>query len=76
MKRRRLLDSLESSSRQPTHKGNHRQAADNAGSPSSEVSHDPAPTKNAPEDDGPKAQEKSKFEASEPYRAKKGDRFS
>lgn len=76
MKRRRLLDSLESSSRQPTHRENHRRAADNASSPSSEVSHDAAPTKNAPENHGPKAQEKSRFEASEPYRAKKGDRFS
>lgn len=76
MKRRRLSDSLESSSRPSNHKGNHRRAADNAGSPSTEASHDPAPTKHAPENDGPKAQEKSKYEASEPFRTKKGDRFS
>lgn len=70
MKRRRLSDSLESSSRQSNHKGNHHRAADNAGNPSSETS------QHGPENEGPKAQVKSKYEASEPYRHRKGDRFS
>ena len=76
MKRRRLSDSLEFSSRQSNHMGNHRRSADNAGSPNTEASHDLAPTKHALKNGGPKAQEKSKYEASEPFRAKRGDRFS
>jgi hypothetical protein len=49
---------------------------DSSGSPSQEASSDPAPTRHAPESEGQRVREKSKYEASEPYRAKKGDRFS
>ncbi len=49
---------------------------DHSGSPSSEANIDPAPTRHAPETDAQRIREKSKFEASEPYSARKGDRFS
>lgn len=49
---------------------------DLSGQPSQEASLDPAPTRHAPESDSQRVLEKSKYEASEPYRAKKGDRFS
>lgn len=49
---------------------------DDANKPSQEASHDPAPTRHAPEDELQKAREKSKYEAAEPYRSRKGDRFS
>lgn len=51
-------------------------SADHSGSPSQEATTDPAPTRHAPESEGQRVREKSKYEASEPYRAKKGDRFS
>ncbi|KAH7396425.1 hypothetical protein BKA66DRAFT_264064 [Pyrenochaeta sp. MPI-SDFR-AT-0127] len=46
------------------------------GNPSLEASQDPAPTRHAPEDEAQKAREKSKYEASDAYRSRKGDRFS
>ncbi|KAF2744909.1 hypothetical protein M011DRAFT_527977 [Sporormia fimetaria CBS 119925] len=46
------------------------------GSPSQEASMDPAPTRHAPEDEAQKMREKSKYEASDVYRSRKGDRFS
>ena len=49
---------------------------DHSGSPSQEAASDPAPTRHAPESEGQRVREKSKYEASEPYRARKGDRFS
>jgi lysyl-tRNA synthetase class I len=49
---------------------------DEAGDPSLEASQDPAPTRHAPEDEGQKVREKSKYEASDVYRSRKGDRFS
>jgi len=49
---------------------------DHAGSPSSEISEDAAPVGHAPVDSDQRVREKSKYEASEPYRSKKGDRFS
>jgi len=49
---------------------------DHAGSPSSEISEDAAPVGHAPVDNDQRMREKSKYEASEPYRSKKGDRFS
>ncbi|KAL9121567.1 MAG: hypothetical protein Q9187_001871 [Circinaria calcarea] len=78
MKRRRLIESLEhSGSTQPVHRRKELyRGADNASSPSTEASHDPAPTRHAPENAGQQANEKSKYEPSEPYRTKKGDRFS
>lgn len=50
--------------------------SDNSGSPSQEASSDPAPTSHAPDSEGQRVREKSKYEASEPFRARKGDRFS
>lgn len=49
---------------------------DSADNPSSEASTDPAPTRHAPYDDEQKVREKSKYSPTEPYRSKKGDRFS
>lgn len=44
--------------------------------PSREASADPAPTRHAPETEGQRVAEKSKYESSQPYKAPKGDRFS
>lgn len=49
---------------------------DEASHPSQEASMDPAPTRHAPEDEQQKMKEKSKYEASDVYRQKRGDRFS
>ncbi|KAF1847857.1 uncharacterized protein K460DRAFT_333294 [Cucurbitaria berberidis CBS 394.84] len=49
---------------------------DEDGNPSIQASQDPAATRHAPEDEAQKAREKSKYEASDVYRTRKGDRFS
>ena len=49
---------------------------DHAGSPSSEISEDAAPVGHAPVDGEQRIREKSKYEAAEPFRSKKGDRLS
>jgi Domain of unknown function (DUF4748) len=49
---------------------------DHAGNPSSEISEDMAPVGHAPENAEQRTREKSKYEAAEPYRSKKGNRFS
>jgi hypothetical protein len=49
---------------------------DYAGSPSAEASEDAAPVGHAPETEQQKIRERSKYEAAEPYRSRKGDRFS
>lgn len=46
------------------------------GNPSVQASQDPAPTRHAPSDEGQRVGEKSKYEASDVYRSRKGDRFS
>lgn len=51
-------------------------AADDVASPSSEASHDPAPTRHEPETEAEKVLEKSKYETAVPYRPPKGNRFS
>ena len=61
---------------QPPKKKKKDKSMDNAASSASEGSHHPAPTRLAPEHEVQKAIEKSKYEASVPYRSKKGDRFS
>lgn len=73
MRRQRLSESLEHS--HPPQSMPHR-GSDHAGSPSQEAGQDPAPTRHAPVTEKQRAKEKGKYEASEPYRAKKGDRFS
>ena len=88
-KRRRMQESLEYSPNVPTQpgtsssmggsakRGNGTPArSDHSGSPSQEAALDPAPTGHAPDTEGQRIVEKSKYEASEPFRAKKGDRFS
>ena len=75
MKRRRLSESLEFSAKKSAPKTHHRKA-DHAGSPSTEASHDPAPTGHLSNNGGLKAQDQSTYVAAVPYRAKKGDRFS
>jgi hypothetical protein len=50
--------------------------ADESGNPSMQASHDPAPTRHEPVDKEQRAREKSKYEASDVYRSRKGDRFS
>ncbi|KAL8793111.1 MAG: hypothetical protein Q9195_004317 [Heterodermia aff. obscurata] len=61
---------------QPPKKKKKGKNIEDSASPASEASHDPAPTRHAPEHEAPKEIEKSKYEASVPYRSKKGDRFS
>ena len=77
VKRRRIQAQLEYQA-PPTsaHQNDRSRASDYAGSPSQEASSDPAPTRHAPENEGQRVREKSKYEASAPFRAKKGDRFS
>lgn len=55
---------------------NNHKGLDHAGSPSSEISEDAAPVGHAPINNEQRMREKSKYEAAEPYRSKKGDRFS
>lgn len=76
LKRRRLTESLEYSAKTAPPKQHQHKSADHAGSPSMEASNDPAPTRHGRETDSHQEQEKSKYEASQPFRAKKGDRFS
>lgn len=82
-KRKQITEALEYSNRSPP--SNPRKNVnlnggppreDHSGSPSQEATSDPAPTRHAPESEGQRVREKSKYEATEPYRAKKGDRFS
>ncbi|KAL8757732.1 MAG: hypothetical protein Q9184_004127 [Pyrenodesmia sp. 2 TL-2023] len=75
MKRRRLSRPHEQNGPEVSSKG-HQRKADHAGSPSTEASHDPAPTNHSSDNYNAKAQSQSKYEAAVPYRAKKGDRFS
>jgi hypothetical protein len=48
---------------------------DPTGDPSREANIDPAPTRHAPETEAQRVGEKSKYEASEVWRSKKGDRL-
>jgi len=60
----------------PTSRTLNTKGLDHAGSPSSEISEDAAPVGHAPVDVDQRIQEKSKYEAAEPYRSKKGNRLS
>ncbi|KAJ5908559.1 hypothetical protein N7495_001241 [Penicillium taxi] len=51
-------------------------AVDDAASPSAEASHDPAATRHEPLTDKDRVLEKSKYEAAEPFRPPRGNRFS
>ncbi|QRD05119.1 hypothetical protein JI435_110350, partial [Parastagonospora nodorum SN15] len=50
--------------------------ADESGNPSVQANMDPAPTRHEPADAEARAREKSKYEAGDVYRSRKGDRFS
>ena len=56
--------------------GNGVNGLDHAGSPSSEASEDVAAVGHAPETLDQKMRERSKYEAAEPFRSRKGDRLS
>lgn len=77
-RRRRVQESLEYSATNSAKAGTNGGAprSDSSGSPSQEATLDPAPTRHAPDSEGQRVREKSKYEAAEPFRAKKGDRFS
>lgn len=49
---------------------------DHASNPSSEASEEAAPVGHAPINAEERLKDRSKYEAAEPYRSKKGDRFS
>lgn len=51
-------------------------AADDVASPSAEASHDPAATRHEPLTDNDRVLEKGKYEATEPFRPPRGNRFS
>lgn len=78
MKRRRLKYALDAEfyAKPPSLKQGHKKPHDYANSPSTEASHDPAPTEHPLENGGQKPQEESKYVAAKPYKSKKGDRFS
>jgi hypothetical protein len=79
-RRRRIQESLEYSAKFESPSGGKTNGgparSDSTGSPSQEATIDPAPTRHAPHTEGERVREKSKYETSEPFRAKKGDRFS
>lgn len=80
-KRKRQQEALEYSAKPGGYAGSGSNGgpakSDTAGSPSQEVSTtEPAPTGHAPESEGQRVREKSKYEPAEPFRARKGDRFS
>lgn len=77
-RRRRVQDNLEYSATHSSKAGSDGGApkADHGASPSSEATSDPAPTRHAPESEGQQIREKSKYETSQPFKARKGDRFS
>ena len=78
MKRQRLKDALDAEfyAKPPSPKQGHKKPHDHANSPSTEASHDLAPTEHPLQNGGPKAQEEGKYVAAKPYKSKKGDRFS
>ncbi|CAL5871290.1 uncharacterized protein PFLUO_LOCUS5540 [Penicillium psychrofluorescens] len=51
-------------------------ASDDVASPSAEASHDPAPTRHEPMTEKDRVAEKGKYEAAEPFRPPRGNRFS
>ncbi|KZF19562.1 hypothetical protein L228DRAFT_263436 [Xylona heveae TC161] len=74
LKRQRLISDLEKDTTSPS--PSTARSYDTAGSPSQEASSDPAPTRHEAENEGQRVLEKSKYETTEPFRSRKGDRFS
>ena len=78
-RKRKIQQSLEYSSSQgssTSHTNGGPVRSDYSGSPSHESTLDPAATNHAPHTEGQRLREKSKYETGEPFRSKKGDRFS
>jgi hypothetical protein len=78
-RRRRIQESLEYSANAPsqtTTTSGIGGSVKNGGSPGRESTLDPAAAQHAPDPEGQRLREKSKYETNEPFRAKKGDRFS
>ncbi|KAL1953012.1 hypothetical protein VTO42DRAFT_3762 [Malbranchea cinnamomea] len=53
-----------------------RQTPDDVANPSQEAAHDPAPTRHEPDTEAQWVAEKGKYEATEPFRSRKGNRLS
>lgn len=77
-RRRQIQESLEYSATHPSASKQNGGAprSDHSGSPSQESTLDPAPTRHAPDSEGQRVREKSKYETTQPFVSKKGDRFS
>ena len=60
----------------PAASGSGAWSPDDVASPSREAAHDPAPTRHEPDTEAERVAEKGKYEAAEPFRSKKGNRFS
>ena len=60
----------------PTSATHNTKGLDHAGSPSSEISEDAAPVGHAPVDNEQRIRARSKYEAADPFKSKKGDRLS
>lgn len=76
MRRREAVQSFSSNADTTKPRKKKRKLVDPSTNPSNEASRDPAPTRHAGEHEEQPLFEKSKYEASVPYRSKKGDRFS
>ena len=78
LKRRRLKDTLDAefSAKPPTPRQGHKRSHDHANSPSTEASHDPAPTEHSLQNGEYSTQEERNYLATKPYKSRKGDRFS
>ena len=78
MKRQRLRDALDAEfyAKPASPKQTHKRPHDYANSPSTEASHDPAPTERPLENGVHKAEEVGNYIATKPYKSKRGDRFS
>ena len=78
LKRRRLKDALdiEFYAKPPSPTQGRRTPHDRVNSPSTEASHDSAPTEHPLEDGGHRVQEEENYLATKPYKSKKGDRFT
>ncbi|KAL3423165.1 hypothetical protein PVAG01_04912 [Phlyctema vagabunda] len=76
LRRRQMQESLEYSSKQASSSGSSTTRPPKSDPSPTHDLIDPAPTRHAPASEGQQVREKSKYEASEPYRSTKGDRFS
>ncbi|KJR86647.1 uncharacterized protein SPSK_02759 [Sporothrix schenckii 1099-18] len=76
-RKKSVIDALEKERQNASPQSAAAARTDTVGSPSQESSSaDPAPTRHAPATESQRVLEKSKYEASSPFRSPKGDRFS